>query len=233
MDISNHCTHLETVEDHREGTLICTQCCRVIESNLTFHLSESLQKEKDYTDPSFRFIYDSCNHMHVPFSVVYGIHMQYKKFRKLQIFTRIKNKALAAYSIYFYLKKEDIGKSIECVAYYSGIDSNSIWQCESTDEEISVPISIDSIIRANYKIFDLNQEDCDNIIHLSKSFKDRDFSPVTMSATLTWMYCKNKRKNVSVAKIKDVFNCSHMSIYRCKKYVTMEKVHSILECIDV
>ena len=234
MDFSNHCLHIgTTIEDTREGTTVCTQCSRVLELNMSFPDPKLWQKKDEESSSNvYNFVYDSCHRMHLPLAVVERILHQYKKFQKNPAFKKTNYEILAAYSIYYHLKQENIGRSIETVARFTGVDSNRIWRCELSDESSPLPIQIENLIRVNYKYLNLSEEDCQNIIVISNFFKDTNYSPVTLSATLTWTYCKIQKINASLASVRALYNCSHMSIYRCRKHITLEKVKHILDIVN-
>ena len=83
MDKSNNCMHIDSIlEDFKEGCLICTQCCRVLEMNIPFQNLEDLQIPASAPDKVFTFIYDSCHRMNIPNSVIDGINDQYRKYKK-------------------------------------------------------------------------------------------------------------------------------------------------------
>ena len=230
MDKSNNCMHIDSIlEDFKEGCLICTQCCRVLEMNIPFQNLEDLQIPASAPDKVFTFIYDSCHRMNIPNSVIDGINDQYRKYKKSQSFHGVSYETLAAYSIYYHLKQENIGKPIEMIARFTGVDSHDIWRCEFNDPYIPSPIGIESLVRRIYRYLDLKEKDCQNILKLSNHFEDSNFSPITLAATLTWSYCKIKKMNVSLAYVRSLYQCCHMSIYRCRKFVTLDRVKHILD----
>ena len=138
---------------------------------------------------------------------------------------------LMAYSIYFTLKNENIGRNIKYVSQNTGVTSKLLWKCESLDPYLSTPINIESLLTPLYSFFDLCRNDYKNILKISKHFQERHFSPLTLASTLVYLYCKSKLIKITVKKICSVFNVSSMSVYRCKSYITYDKFHCILENI--
>ena len=57
-----------------------------------------------------------------------------------------------AYSIYFTLKDEGVGRNIEYIAYNTGVNSKQLWKCESLDTNISIPISIESLLSKGHRV---------------------------------------------------------------------------------
>ena len=135
MDFTNYCLHINTIiEDTRSATTVCIQCNRVLESNSAYTDSTTWQEiEEEPSCHTYNFIHDSCDRMHLPLAVVQRIYHQYKKFQKKKSFEKINREVLAAYSIYYYLKHENIGRTIESIARFTGVDSNKIWRCELSD----------------------------------------------------------------------------------------------------
>ena len=172
MDIENYCTHLNNlVEDTREGTLVCRECCRVVELNLSYQVPKISQNREECSGKVYSFISDVCHRMHLPMSVINGINHQYIRFKKLHCFKKTNYEILAAYTMYYFLKQENVGRTIETIAYFTGVDSNRIWKCELNDE---------SIIRAHFKYLDLNEEDCHRILQF------QTFSKIAISLQLLY-----------------------------------------------
>ena len=103
---------------------------------------------------------------------------------------------LMAYSIYYTLKDQGIGRNIEYIAYNTGITSKQLWKCESLDPNLAIPISIENLLTPVYTLFHLSKQDHDNIISISRHFQERHFSPLTMTSTL--VYNNNNNNNDEV-----------------------------------
>ena len=159
------------------------------------------------------------------------IYDEYVHFCCEAAFEKITDTQLMAYSIYFTLKDEGIGRNIEYVAQNTGITSKMLWKCESLDPYLAIPINIESLLAPVYSSFDLSREDYNIVLKTSKHFQDRHFSPLTLTSTLVYMYCKTKGKAITVKNVCTIFSISSMSIYRCKSYITFTKFHCILENI--
>ena len=148
MDFSNNCSHIgTTVEDTREGTIVCNFCCRVLELNVAYPAYTPWQKrDEECSKNVYNFIYDSCHRMHLPLAVIERIYDQFTIFKKKIAFKKINYEILGAYSIYYHLKEENIGRSIETIARFTGVDSNKIWRCELNDDSSPLPIQAENLI---------------------------------------------------------------------------------------
>lgn len=224
------CLHLTEIEDRKSGFILCSSCGLVLCTNLFQHDSMNRQSFTDYSFHSkYSFIDECCHRMHVPDGLISSIIHQFKELRKRKCFVKMKDEILAAFCIYDYLKRENIGKSIQHISYYTGISPKDILKVESLDWRSPYPITLESLIQNNYRLLSLNEEDSKKMIKISKSFQFRDYSPITLAAVIAYNYTNIVGKKTTVKEIQSVFHVSHMSIYRAKKYVTSEKVNSILK----
>ena len=223
------CRHLNYIQAYRDGHVVCVDCGLVIDECIYPQLVNHSQPLFEVESEIKTFLADCCDRMFIPVSVMNSIYDEYVHFRSESDFEKIEDRQLLAYSIYFKLKKEDIGKNIEYIASKTGISSKKIWKCEKIDAYLSIPIDIRCLLTPALSTFNLTQNDYEKIIHISFHFEDRHFTPTTMISTLVYMYCKTKKIPINLKKVHSVFGVSSMSIYRCKSYITMDKFHCILE----
>ena len=77
MDNSNNCMHIDsTLEELEEGSLICTQYCRVLEINIPYQNLKDLQISASPPDKVFTLIYESSHQINIPNSTMDGINDQ-------------------------------------------------------------------------------------------------------------------------------------------------------------
>ena len=171
------CEHLEHVIDQHEGSIICIQCGTVLEICIVNTSAEYKHFTEDSRSIVHIYLEDCCDRMNIPSSITEKIYKKYSSFRKNSNFEKIDNTTLMAYSIYFTLKDEGVGRNIEYIAYNTGVNSKQLWKCESLDTNVSIPISIESLLTPVYNLFDLSKQDFDNIIRISQHFQLRKHLP--------------------------------------------------------
>ena len=212
---------------------VCYECGLILGSPLPIlnqnEISKSLYNCEESNEEIRTFLLDCCDRMHIPEAIINSILTVFNSLRQKSVFKKINDQNLMAYAIYFKLKDADIGRDIEYIASKTGVLSKDIWRCESIDPCIPIPLGISNLLLPHHLFFELNIEDCNNIIKISKHFQERHFSPLTMVSTLIYLYCKAKKIPISMKKICLIHNISAMSIYRCQSYITKEKFNSILE----
>ena len=233
MDFYKMCEHIDHIIDQHEGCVICMQCGSVLGMHFLYPSDEDRHSRYNLTSSIKTFLYDCCDRMHLPSSILEIIQKKYSCFHDSLAFEKVDRMQLMAYSIYYTLKDQGIGRNIEYIAYNTGITSKQLWKCESLDPNLAIPISIENLLTPVYTLFHLSKQDHDNIISISRHFQERHFSPLTMTSTLVYLYCKAVKIPISVKKVFSVFNVSSMSIYRCKSYITYEKFHCISENITI
>ena len=225
------CEHVEHIIDQHEGSIVCIQCGIVLHMHFLYPIHENRHFMDKLTSNSKTFLYDCCDRMHLPTSILEIIQKKFSCLRDNPAFQKVDDMQLIAYSIYFTLKDQGIGRNIEYIAYNTGITSKQLWKCESLDPNSPIPITIESLLTPVYTLFNLSKQDYDKITEISEHFQDQHFSPITMTSTLVYLYCKARKIPITVKKVNSVFNVSSMSINRCKSYITYTKFHCILENI--
>ena len=231
MDLCKICEHVDRIIDQHEGSIVCMQCGIVLHTHFLYPIHENRHFMHKLKTDIETFLYDCCDRMHLPSSILEIIQKKFSHLRVNPAFQKVDDMQLIAYSIYFILKDQGVGRNIEYIAYNTGITSKQLWKCESLDPNLPIPISIESLLVPVYTLFNMSKQDYDNIINISEHFQDRHFSPITMTSTLVYLYCKAREIPITVKKVTSVFNVSSMSINRCKSYITYTKFHCILENI--
>ena len=229
----NMCDHLNQIIDQHEGSIVCGDCALVLDVYFSQqeHSSQKISVSLQPVDHLKSYLLDCCDRMHIPTLISENIYKKFIQFRTGHDFERISDMQLMAYSIYITLKNDGIGRNIEYVAQNTGISSKLLWKCESLDPYISMPINIENVLAPVYSMFNLSSEDCKIIVKISKHFQERHFSPLTLSSTLVYVYCRISKIQISIKKVCSIFCVSSMSIYRCKSYITYDKFQCILENI--
>ena len=122
----------------------------------------------------------------------------------------------------------NIPRTIEYVASWCGVKSNEIWKCEAEDERISKPIEVRDIITSIHSQAGLSMKECKVLCDLPTISDDRSFSPLSIAASIIYIFCKLNKKKITLKKISNLIHVSEVSIHRCLKYL-----HSSTEIISI
>ena len=149
------CKHINQIFEQHEGFITCTDCGQVLdiyfvqqEDSVNNFKGECISDIKSY-------LTECCERMNIPNAILEVIYSEYVHFRSENEFKKINDMQLMAYSIYFSLKNENIGRNIEYVSQNTGVSSKLLWKCESLDPYLSTPINIESLLVPLYSFFDL------------------------------------------------------------------------------
>ena len=196
MDYTKMCKHLDTRFNHHESEYVCSHCGFIIDCRLPQIDYNFSNQHKKLPNDLNEFLLDACDRIHLTSTSIHDIICEYLNFRNNPHFKKVKSENLIAYSIYYTLKKYDIGRTIEMIASVTGVNSRKIWKCETIDRYQPKQINILNVLTPIYSSFNLTKSDCDQIITISTKFQDRDYTQSTLTATLVYWYCKaiNKKK---------------------------------------
>ena len=115
----------------------------------------------------------------------------------------------------------NIPRTMKFVAWVCGVKASDLWFCESLDDSISKPISIESLILSIYSQLGLTLQEAKHVCELKDSIlqnlNSRSFFPLTLSGALIYFYCKNNKKKITLKQVSDLVHVSNVAILRCLK----------------
>ena len=203
--------------------MICDVCSLVLDMNLSYNLPQKILKDavSSYDD---LHVIDCCYRMQISSDqIIESIQKNLHDAKRRNCFSGSKKKCLAAFIIYNTLKLMHIPKSIEQVAYACGVSTNDIWKCEASDDSVPVVIDIKDILPSIHSEVGLSFKECNMLCNIRQIFKNRSFSPYTMTGALIYIFCKEKKRKMTLKKIANVLKVSNVSIHRCIKYLKGNK----------
>ena len=257
---TNFCYHENYVHCDRSSTIVCLECGIVLEDVFSYS-AESLEKPSTISEVTrdefqklpnkfykdiYDFIENCCQRMFLAEYLIKEIYQHFTKTKKKHSCKN--NQHLAAFCIYDYLKRNNLGKHIHRISNITGVKDSIILKCESSNPDSLIVNDVPSIMNLiQAKCFNLTYSDIDNIISLSFLFEDRDYNPYVLSAALTAFYCKamkDKIKNLNnliidhftismnglcrVKKdIKKIIKCDSISILETVRHITQQQERSI------
>ena len=204
------------------GFLICYNCALVLETNLYYDDLHKTSQEK--MSPNDFHIMDCCYRLYLDSRhIIEEIIFEYIKTKKKKCFSNCGEKPLKAFVIYKSLKSMHIPRSIEQVASACGVTTNDIWNCERSDDCLSITTDVKDILKSIYSQANITFKDCNKLCSIADSFRARSFSPYTLCGALVYLFCMEKKKRITLKKIADILNVSNVSIHRCIKYLRGDK----------
>ena len=198
----NLCSHRETINDDREGTVVCVNCGFVLsdqlyQSNYCFHENN---KEEDQLENKVRDILDKLN---LPSCFVVDIMRKYAKMEK--------RKYLLEYLVYSTLHDCGFPISIKDISCVTGISDSKIYQLQGKDE--SICLQAENLIEKYCTLLNFDYKTY-SLIKAELPIVETGHNPLTIIASTIYKYCKRKKIKLSMRKIANVINISTVSIQR-------------------
>ena len=140
---TNACSHLQTVDNDREGECVCTECGLVLESLYTATYEDMHMSATSYTADSniYSFVSDICHNGCMPEGVItYAMNYYRKLCTKLR--KQFPERNIAAYAVYETLNRFEATRTAEEIEHFSGVKIRDIWLIESnisTDAALNDP----------------------------------------------------------------------------------------------
>lgn len=211
------CEHSSYVEDDREGTIVCTLCCRVLDQ-LYLHDKYSLEIPSLVT-PNAN-IQDICANFNIPYSIEQDCYKIYTEITASKL-KRFPKNVLVAYCIYQALMNHEVARSPQEILCMTGVELSRIFEVEKllTNTDISDhPTSVTYVERFGQQCglsFSEIQRVAKNCTLADETCEN--YAPQTIAATLISCYCKLRKKSVTVKTISKICLVSASSMYRISR----------------
>lgn len=208
MPHSEHlCEHLNPIDDEREGTIVCTDCGLVLSDQL-FVTHDPIKTDKIISIENEN-VKDILDKMNLPDCYTSHILQNCNEVKSL-------NKKLP-YIVYKTLNENGCNISIKDVSNVSGVDHKKLYEMQEFDKIIIIePKKLlekyCKMLNLDFKIYSLIKE------KLPETFQS-GHSPLTIIATHIYKHSKDNNCKLSMKKIANVLQISHVSIQRYLKEI--------------
>jgi transcription initiation factor TFIIIB Brf1 subunit/transcription initiation factor TFIIB len=202
------------MSDIHTGDIICTTCGLVMDVN---YIEENKFNEinKETKTNEYDIIETVIDHLHLPKSYVGFISKNYvKKYKNIKTHDNMKK-----ISDCIYTTVNDINNciSIKDLTKICGVKSNSIKNKLTihdlnvlTDkylQQLYIPYKDRSVIKEN----------------VNEKYENTGYNPLTIIASILYIYCKKNRLKYSMIKIANIIGISPISIQRFLKNDTISR----------
>jgi transcription initiation factor TFIIIB Brf1 subunit/transcription initiation factor TFIIB len=125
------CNHTKTINDDREGELICLDCGLVLEK-IFENDSVLVVTQMEQTNLKIReFILDVCENACIQKNIAHGAFDYFTKISKKVAVSKFKDVHLASYAIYEMLNRFSSPRTAEEIEFYTGTPVNKLWVIQS------------------------------------------------------------------------------------------------------
>lgn len=208
----NLCSHINTVIDEREGSVVCTECGLVLEDKYfkvyNYHLSPI---EKDQNVSIKNEVSELLAKLELP-DVFTKLIVE--KFEN-ELTEKKNKKGLLAFVVYKTLNDNNIPVSIKDISSISGLSDIDIYDMQDSNESVIVQPSdllekYCGYLGFDFKVYSLIKKDLP-IQNIS------GHNPLTIIAATIYKYCKKNSIKLSMKKIASTVKISCVSIQRYLK----------------
>lgn len=232
------CSHIQTVQDDHEGTIVCLGCCRVLDhlysSDIYYpikntHTKDEEEKKKDNTcDKNFSIMFSSleemsCKTMHLTEQMLTEVKSLFFKLKEEKYLQPFKAEKILAYCLYHTLNANQCSRSIQdIISFFPSLNNTHfIHKIQQIVETLNVTQAISSNSDFSDVIcsyLDFNYKQKRKIKSYVEQIEDEtDIHPNTIIACIIYIYCKKNKIKKSVKEICKVCNVSQSNVYRTIK----------------
>jgi transcription initiation factor TFIIIB Brf1 subunit/transcription initiation factor TFIIB len=212
------CGHPSYVEDDREGTVICTVCCQVIDQLYSY---DTYQVDTFSQLPAFNVniqaIQDICANFNIPSSIEAKCIEIYQDISTSKT-KRFPKNVLIAFSVYQGLIEHNVARSPQEILCMTGVELSRIFEVETLLAKTDIsdhPTSATYVERFGLQC-GLSFSDIQYVLTNCKLADEicENYAPQTIAATLISCYCKLRKKSITVQTISKTCLVSSSSMYR-------------------
>jgi transcription initiation factor TFIIIB Brf1 subunit/transcription initiation factor TFIIB len=237
---SSTCIEHSEVLDQHSGTIVCVDCCRVIDHGLThFELNQqkySTSQENLKDKNIYQLLEKISDKLHLSRSSIDLAYIEYEKnTKKIQKILNYPNKNRSSFlspenililSIYTALKKDSCPRSINDLCNIAGLQEcanvfklTAFLEKKKDDDTHSArlkPLKARDLLLTHYTCIEgFSFEDVKRMDHRIDALEKNTFTPHTTAAGAVYLYAKNvKCTKQTMCQVSSLFNVTTTSIQR-------------------
>lgn len=235
---SNVCDHKYIVEDLHEGTIVCVDCCLVIEEQLfmpsyehTTHISCQQNKGQSSIEcASESLLRNVCDRLHIPKNVLDDSIEQYTTlksyFKEKKTF---KADDIAAFALYDTLSRHSASRSMGEIESHTNVLHGAIWAIESALCSTTTVVNVCDLIDSHCKSLEIPFYYTSIMKNIVENIKGLGAThPRCLSALVIYLYCKEINIKLTMKQVCIVCQVSsptiHKIIRRLKREQHIQKI---------
>lgn len=236
------CPHIQTIQDDREGSIVCLECCRVLDNlystDMYYYVKsdlkkcekkeESQRKKEDTENKNFIKMYSVLEEMadktlHLTNKMLEEVKSLYFKLKNEEKLQTFKMEKLLAYCLYNILNINQCSRSTqEIISFFPNLNNTHFIH---KIQEIVETLNIIPVISTNSDFsdvicsyLDFSYKEKIKIKYYVEQIEDEtDINPNTIIACIIYTYCKQYKIKKSLNEICKVCDVSQSGVYRAIK----------------
>ena len=212
------CSHLRIVHDDHTATIVCLDCCQVIDEQTPPLQYTSKPSTKSFDDCE-ELVFDVCDRIHIFERAATDAVDLIRKWKQQFVIKKSSHNALCCLSIHHILKAHNVPRSLKEIAYECGVTIKAVWKLEKQIHPKYGKNGLAGLLRSNLHKVGLNIIDEVEILKSLDLLKTKHFAPNTVIASVLYLYAKSKKMKLTMKTVSFHLQVSSMSVYRCVKYL--------------
>jgi transcription initiation factor TFIIIB Brf1 subunit/transcription initiation factor TFIIB len=214
----NGCPHTETIDDDQQGECICLQCGLVLEPVYQTQVNET----RHFNDPENdmreidEFLKDVGEHAGIPLSIINYTEWYFQKIKKqLLAKKKFKDKDIASYALYETLCRHKIPRTVQEIIYFTSTTAKQMFAIESElniKETLNHPLDYCDRFCSLLGIDFWDGKIIKGIVF--NMFGLGNVRPQSVVALVVYLYCKEKKLEITLTDICEVCSVSASNIYK-------------------
>jgi transcription initiation factor TFIIIB Brf1 subunit/transcription initiation factor TFIIB len=219
------CLHQQTIIDDREGDSVCLLCGLVLEVVYQQEWrwdrgggggGEAYSPYENASDPTFNFLLDVAAHAEIQKCIVQQTFSYFKKIKiKLEQRTpKFPDRVLASYALYETLSRNNVSRSVQEIEFFTNCNLAKLWAVESAlnlKDTLCHPLDYVERFCSQLSIKFTEMKVIKGIV--GNMFGLGGIRPQCVVAVVIYLYCREIKHKLALAKICEVCDVSSTNIY--------------------
>ena len=181
------------------------------------HKEVSFSYETEVNSVDCDFVKNVADKMHIENDFLIDKVMKlYSEFKSSHILDK---NGLLMYLFYKTCKDFDYPRSLREISAHSGVSEKRMNRIDKFTRSQDAPIDAYQILTAHYIFLDLSYSQLKDMFQMIDLIENDNYHPITIAATVSYIYLRKHNKKSSMKHIADLFKISPMSIHRCVNYI--------------
>lgn len=209
------CAHTYTVEDHHEGSIVCTDCNRVLDQLYACDKREPY--EQTVFNKNTSEIVDIFDTLFAPRALICSFEEKLRK--NLQLLNVRKTNHLVGACLYEVFIENNISKTLSEISSVLQTSTSLIWKTLAEIQKSQPSINVVCPMQLTSRVchaLDLTYKDCKDINEklLPVCARFPFHNPSTLVGTIVYLHCKEAKLKYTMKRVCNTVGISVISIQR-------------------
>jgi transcription initiation factor TFIIIB Brf1 subunit/transcription initiation factor TFIIB len=221
---SDRCRHKTIVKDMHEGTIVCTDCAKVLDSCFYIDINEEYVTKApyDFYAPIEQYLVDICTNGNIPNSIRNDAFSHFKLLKQ-NLETRkfkVNDVDIIVYALYEILARHNTPRTPQEMQGLTNVSVGRLWKIETKITCQTTYTDPADYVNRYATFLDLSYTDIKSIIHIIHNIRELDdVRPRCLVAAIFYLYCKQNNIKNTLKKICEVCSVSTSAAHNIIKKI--------------